>query len=469
MCSVLFFGCGPNEKEGGSTALRTGIYQEVDGDLAKYAPEFRHSVVLHLEAQQVHPNDTEGVGFDTYTLKVIASETRTFCLQNDQNRSHRFELSDSAGNRLFVLKHGCKTLSLSSGKYTVTLYNADVNAGIEHQVYIVPREDTTPYKDVLETQQSQRSQRADQSALARTDIIFDQCHECNLQGLDLSNKHFGAEAENLSDRIDGGYFVHIGKSADEISDTYASPIFTTNADVNYSGSNLSGADFSYAVFKNARFDGANLEDANLSHALFFGGSFDGANLKNADLDGAIFLSSTFGADSHLPPQAISKPSASMLFNNEKDEFDQQFATALLNSSTVVFYSGKWNTFWTRALPMGKTALSGPVTIPNNFTRGRSTFLLLDDGVHEYFEAYGVHGKSGDIPTTEAWHKVKNSEVCADSLNAMFFNYGGSGSNELKMRLVCRSKEGTLYGFRRVFLNKWAPPETTCGSQRAFEA
>lgn len=58
-------------------------------------------------------------------------------------------------------------------------------------------------------------------------------------------------------------------------------------DFNFSGLNLTGADFQEATVVNANFSGANLTGANFTSAHLNGANFTGANLTNADFEDAI--------------------------------------------------------------------------------------------------------------------------------------------------------------------------------------
>lgn len=64
--------------------------------------------------------------------------------------------------------------------------------------------------------------------------------------------------------------------------------------VDFSGADLSGTDFSGARFNNVHFNGANLSGANFSGADFYTVDFSGADLNGADFRGADFYTVDFG-------------------------------------------------------------------------------------------------------------------------------------------------------------------------------
>ncbi len=449
-----FSGCGNGSDSGpDSSAERTGIYREVAGDLSGRPVRMEHKLVLHLEALQGHENDTVGVGYDSYRLNVDTPHTHTFCMENDLNRSHRLLIEDAGGKRLLELSSGCAEAELPGGEVQVRIFNGDAPDGITHEVYVMPAEDYRPFKGTVHANES-RARSIGRSDLAKTDIIFDRCLACDLHGIDLRHATYADESiQEVSGSMDASYFARSGLDRDAFDALYrGNSIFGKKPDL--SGSDLSGADLSYAFFENAVFDGVDFAEANLSHAVFADCSFNGARVEHADMRHTVFVRSTVEKNATLQLQAVSRPSASMLFKNGTSDYDQAFSTALLNEHTIGFYASKYGQ-WNHKLPPGKTAGSAPVTIPNNFTQGRSTFMLLDDGIYEYLEPYGVHGKPGDIPEGYTWHKVGDSESCEDGLGAMFWNYGGSERNYMiKMFVYCRDGGGKVHFFKRRFLNKY---------------
>jgi uncharacterized protein YjbI with pentapeptide repeats len=464
LCFIGLFalqGCGSG---GDNAALPPAVYMEVNGDLQHSSVRPEDTVVLDLEANQPHVNDTGGVGSDVYRLQIKKAQRREFCMQNEGNHAHHVELTDAGGNSILSLQHGCASVFLKSGEYAVWVYNGDAKAGIPHQVYIYPKEDTGALKGVLGATAVATAARAGKATvsqsgnttaagvLAQTQIVFDRCFECNLQGMKLGAMTYAPPSVDVTEGIPAGYFDHLGISQSGVAARYAGNV-AIGQTLDLSGSSLYGADLSGSVFKDANFSGVDFEDANLSDAVFIHCKFDGATLKNADLQGTVWKNTSFGKSVLLPPQAVSRPSASMLFKDYTSHFSQAFTTALLNPRSIGFYAGEWKTLWVHSLPKGRSAKSAPVTIPSNFSLGRSTFVLLDDGIYEFAEPNGVENDTGYIPAMGTWHKVNGSDACRDSLNAVYMNAGGSkADHQIKMIVSCRDASGKVHFFKRRFYN-----------------
>lgn len=486
---LLLTGCGESGQK--DNPVRSGVFEEMNGEIARGAVKPEDRLLFHLEANSQHEGDTEGVGYDSYKLHIETPHMRTFCFENDQNRSHRLSIADASGKEIASLSNGCADVSLPSGDLTVRLYNGDADKGIAHQVFVLPEEDYSDYQGALDAApavQKAAGRSAQQSALVKTKIVFDRCDQCNLEGLDLSHMTYDRDNnENYFDEMNTTLRDHYFRVAGiDSSEIYAKNFKVSNhkSILDLSGSDLRGADLSYGVFSYANFEGVDFKDANLSHAVFMKCRFDGAKLDNADLLSAVFINQAYGTSGFAPNaslqwQAVSTPSATMLFRSGQASREGQFASALLDKRHLLFSHAVYNEnlghVWTRTIIDDLEAESPPVTVPNNFDQGRSTYIKLSDGyVYNHFEPIGVYDNKNRIFSCDKmsytsynannpslWCRVDGAEQCASSLSAFFENFmdntdfgTGPNNSEMTSGIVCQGYNNKIHVFSTRFFNRW---------------
>lgn len=124
------------------------------------------------------------------------------------------------------------------------------------------------------------------------------CHNCNLQGVDLSNQSLGSKyrisvsSQPLSTQPKGlGYAQPVDLTGSDLRDAN---LRSTNLEgVILTRTQLENADLREANLKNAQLVGANLAHADLRGANLQGANFQGTNLTNTDLRDTDLTSATF--------------------------------------------------------------------------------------------------------------------------------------------------------------------------------
>jgi len=448
---LSIFGCS---KESGSE-IDTSLYElssdisivEMHNDLSSIAVTTKNSIVLKLEGVESHENDTNGVGTDSIVFYVDENETRTFCLEDVQNRGHKISLKNSSYKLLFSITEGCKSLDLEKGYYKLLVDNADTNAGIAHTVFLTSTVENDPqYTHMLSTSNSSAKQAVTLGDLQKKTILsFNVCKNCNLQNLKLNNLAFDSVfAENyLAPKLKAPYFDILGTTEEEFfSIQNTNPNYSKNI-LDLSGSSLHGADLSYSVFRGTIFNGVDFGDANLSHAVFTDCSFDGANFDNVDMEKALFLNPNFGKESSIKQSVISRASVTqtrLYVTNLFGGYESEYMTAFLtHDNLMVLYNlapSKGRELFYKSAPKGLRFISPPSIARLNNHLDYSSFARFDNGY-----VYGYCSQ------TKKWENLQNSKKCDSSPVAL--SWSEKKEISTKLMVTCHNKKGTLYSWDRT--------------------
>jgi len=493
----LYTGCHQNDDRSLShdsidTVAPLTFVVESKGDLNERYVTPEHQVVLDLENDEVHHNDTADVGSDSFVVNIESDHIRTFCFADDGNISHRLLIQDGDDQVLLDLASGCQSVVLKEGKYRYTIENG---SDIIHTVFLLPKYEYSlrgtrktdgnivSIPSVSRSSDISRNIQETQN-LQKTIISFHACVGCNLNNIDLSHKAFSEDFHDstVSLRLQDDYLNSLGyTSIDEFfeeqnrdDDEYGNS--KTRDNLNLENASMQGANLSYSVFKNANFNGVDFTDANLSHAVFHNCSFKGATFSNTDMTQTVFWApSGFGRELEYYSTIISRPTLTTLYRNGGDIPDFDLVAAIDETyRVVVFYT--WGNRYTvlPKLPNGISIVSPAEIATNNFDGGFSVFVKGSDGaIYEYLD-YGSYIHGPHLPRNKQWHKISSTQnVCSSDPSVYYDNMGGS--MEVKILLACRGKGDIFPRWHRYFYSKYNTDRDSCygsgcsGSTEAYKS
>jgi uncharacterized protein YjbI with pentapeptide repeats len=206
-----------------------------------------HTVIVSLEhsSHVPHEDDTLTAGVDAIPYHYPATETYTFCMEDDNGEAHYMTMVDAKGNEVVRVEAGgeCITRTIEKGNYTKYLYHGGTG-GVDSKPKLV---------FIQSVKQEPGAGASIIKAAAQTgggnkiDMTFSHCVGCDFSDMDLQKYDF--------------------QSAD-----------------------LSQANFTGARLEKTSFIGAQLQGANFSAAKLAEANFNLANIKGTIFTGAKFNS-----------------------------------------------------------------------------------------------------------------------------------------------------------------------------------